>query len=604
MGQVYGLLGHDDRARAVSEQATRLISPHTPINEAYFIEANLAERRYDFSAAEQKYLELIRLYPNDPVWHYHLARVYGQQGLYAKGLNSYQEALSRDSKYIVAYQHLGTLYSRTRDYDQALSHTQKALNLYRALRNREGEARALLDLANVFRFQGNIQEAKETAQSALQIFTELRNQFGILEAKARLGNVYYSEGKFKQARGYYEQVLAADSEPRNNRLVALGLMNVGVTYAREGNLAKAIEYYERSLAQQRAYGEYKDWPALRERTLALNNLAVIHIEYGPDPGRGAQLAREALAIHQMMGDKRWEARAHNSLGLYHMNSGRYRRAIDRFQQAQTLARSVGEGVQDLGFSTYNLGRCYFFQNQYEQGLESVSKALAVFRDLEDPFYLALSQILLGWIYHRLGDSDQARPLLEEGLQTSITKGYGELLPDAYAALGELYLESGERDRATQSWQRGSALWKEPAVSESSIEARSNLGLLVAEEGNLDRGLSYSQASVVRARRLKHRHTLARTLINLAGVHLLRNEYAEAGQVLEELTLLGEQELGLELRAQAFHVTGKALQGLGKTGEAEASYRQGQEAIRKLQFGLDASHRESFAARREIKVLFP
>jgi tetratricopeptide (TPR) repeat protein len=208
MGQIYGLLGHDDRARAVSEQATRLISPHTPINEAYFIEANLAERRYDFSAAEQKYLELIRLYANDPVWHYHLARIYGQQGLYAKALNSYQEALHRDSKYIVAYQHLGTLYSRTRDYDQALSHTQKALNLYRALRNREGEARALLDLANIFRLRRNIQEAKSSAELALQLFASLENQFGVLEATKRLGDAYFSEGELKQARQYYEHVLA------------------------------------------------------------------------------------------------------------------------------------------------------------------------------------------------------------------------------------------------------------------------------------------------------------------------------------------------------------------------------------------------------------
>jgi tetratricopeptide (TPR) repeat protein len=392
------------------------------------------------------------------------------------------------------------------------------------------------------------------------------------------------------------------------------MMNLGVTYHREGNLAKATEYYERSLAQQQAHGEYKDWPALRERALALSNLSVLHIEYGPDPDRGSQLAQEALAIHQVMGDKSWEAQDHNSLGLYDMNSGRYGQAIQHFQQARRLARSVGENVQELGsvgenvqelgFSTYNLGRCYFFHNQYEQGLESVRNALSVFEGLEDPFDVALSQILLGWIYHRLGDTDQARPLLEEGLQAAIDKGYGELLPDAYAALGELYVETGERERAKQSWQRGSALWKEPAVSESTVEARSNLGIMVAEEGNLDRGLSYSRASAARARQLQHRHTLARTLINLAGVHLLRKEYSEAKEVLEELTSLDEQELGLELRALAFHRQGMALDRLGKTVEAEASYRQGQEAIRKLQLGLDPGHRESFAARREVKVLIP
>ena len=45
VGQIYGLLGYDDKARDFSEQAAQLISAQTPITDAYFIEANLAERK-------------------------------------------------------------------------------------------------------------------------------------------------------------------------------------------------------------------------------------------------------------------------------------------------------------------------------------------------------------------------------------------------------------------------------------------------------------------------------------------------------------------------------------------------------------------------------
>ena len=98
------------------------------------------------------------------------------------------------------------------------------------------------------------------------------------------------------------------------------------------------------------------------------------------------------------------------------------------------------------------------------------------------------------------------------------------------------------------------------------------------------------------------HTLARTLINLATVFLLQKDYANAIQALDELSSLGERNLGLELRAQAYSIRSKALQGLGRIEEAKASYQQAQEAIRQLQQMLAPSWRQTFAARTDIQNL--
>ena len=218
--------------------------------------------------------------------------------------------------------------------------------------------------------------------------------------------------------------------------------------------------------------------------------------------------------------------------------------------------------------------------------------------------MANSQIHLGWTYRRLGDFAKARALLEEGLQAAQENSFGELLPDAYNALGELYRGSGEKERARHSFQQASDLWTEPYVSEFSIEARCHLGLLEAERGNFARALSYCQESAARARQLERTHTLARTVINLARVHLLQREYAEAIEVLDEVNSLGAEDLGLELRAQVYYIRGKGLEGLARMEEAQASYGQAEEAIRKLQQTLPGSHWESFAARPDIQVLLP
>ena len=291
------------------------------------------------------------------------------------------------------------------------------------------------------------------------------------------------------------------------------------------------------------------------------------------------------------------------VGLYYMNAGRHSQALSHLQTSRSLFQSI-EHKWGIAQTTYDIGHCYFLQNRYERALESVGSALALSEGLPDPFKVAMSQILLGWTYHRLGDSATARALLEEGLQAAQRNGYGELLPKAYNLLGELDRDSGEKERARQNFQRASDLWTEPSVYESSIEARSNLCLLEAERGNFARALPSCREAVARARQLERAHTLARTVINLARVRLLQREYTEAIEVLAEVTSSGAGDLGLEFRAQVYYIRGKALEGLGRTEGAKASYRQAQEAVRKLQQTLAAGHRESFAARPDIQVLLP
>jgi len=602
MSRIYGLLGYDDKARPLSEKAAQLISAQTPIIDAHFIEANLAERKYDYSTARDKYLELVRLYPDEPLFHTALGAVYAKQEQYQEAIASYHEALRKDSNYGLASQQLASLYSAAGDVSTAVSQGQKALSLYQALRNRAGEASALVTLGQLFQGQGKYQQAREHAASALEMFERLGNKLGVMQAAHLLGNILYREGDFSGARRSYTRVLATRGEIYDNRLIVTTLMNMGVTYLAEGEFSKAFAYVERSIAQEQLYGAYQDRPTLRDRALALGNLANILIEYGPEPERGFRYLQQVLSLYEVLGDKSREAWARMLIGLYHMNAGRDRQAVDHLQASLALYRAI-DHARGIVQSTYNIGRCNFFQNRYGQALDSLESALSKARDLPDPFRIALSQILLGWTYHRLGDLAKARALLEEGLRAAEGNKYGELLPDAYLALGELYRDRGENNLAGQYFQQAvSSSWTELSVSESSVEARSNLGLLEAARGELARGLSHCQASVARARKLQHVHTLARTLINLASVFLLQKDYANAIQALDELSSLGERDLGLELRAQVYSIRGKALAGLGRLEEAKTSYRQAEEAIRELQQSLAPGHRESFAARTDIQAL--
>ncbi len=602
LSQVYGALGYDDRARPLAGKASQLIQPETPVVDALFIQANLAERTYDYSVAEQRYLDLIRLYPDDPDAYAGLAAVHIGQGRYPLAIARYQEALQHDPNYVVVHQRLGSLYASTGDFTKALENGQRALDLCRALGNREGEADALLSLGEIYRLKGDLSRAWETGQEASRLAQSLGYEASMLGSEKFLGDVLATQGKPEEARRHYRTVIETGAKVRNNRRQAQTLMNIGVTYWNQGDLAKAREYFEQSLAQWRRYGEYRDLPALRQRAQLLANFGGILIDSGPDPERGVRYVREALPLFQTMGDGSWEAICRRHLGKHSLNTGFFQQANDSLRQSRDLFQKV-QAAPAVTQATYAQARAFFFQNRYPQARLAADAALARARDEKIPSQVPNVQILSGWIYLRLGDTARARSLLEEGLATAQKNGYGELLPDAYAALGELYLELGDRGRAHSYLQRGSALGKEPSDFESSIEARSGLGLLLAEEGNTDRGLAECRSALQRARRLQHRHTIARATLNLAQVHLLRREPALALEVLDELVSPRKTaDLGGEWQARAYFLQAQALANLGRMEQAGAARERARGAILQLQRELDAAHRRSFSSRRDIHAI--
>ncbi len=591
MGRIYSLLGYDEKAREVSQEAFRRISPQMPTVESAFIEATLAVSKYDFATAEAKYLDLIRWYPDEAVRYASLASVYQKQGRFPEAIAQYQQALQRDTNYVSAHQELATLFRKTGDLEQAAAQANKALELCRALRNREGEAYALLESSEVSRVKGEYREAEDRAQQGLQIFEAAQNAVGIGLANLRLGNLRFHQGDYEGARRYWQRLLSSAGEIRNNRDVVTGLMNIGVSYSREGKLGETIKYYEQALSQQ--------WPALWEQAQVKSNLATIYIEYGIDPERGLALAQEALRAFEQTGDRPWVAQSRVTLSIYYTNTGQYPAALDQVQQAQAIWRSIGN-KERLALAIFAGGRVHFVQNQYEQALKAFAEALALAEETQDSFRKADSQIHLGLTYQRLGDWARAKTLLEEGFRSVQENDFGEMLPQAHAALGELYWERGERERARASFQQAARLSREPAIPEFSVEARADLGLLEAEQQDLGRGLAHCREAVAQARQLKSRHILARALIQLARVHLLRKDYEQAIRALDEVAAM--ETLGLEYRAQTYYARGQALRSLGRAEEAKASYQKARDTIQQLQQTLDPEHRESFAARPDIQVL--
>ncbi|MEG3899709.1 MULTISPECIES: tetratricopeptide repeat protein [unclassified Microcoleus] len=109
----------------------------------------------------------------------------------------------------------GNQQFQTRQFPAALNSWQQALQIYRALKNREGEGGVLNNLGGAYRYLGNYAKAIEYGQQSLTVAREIKDRDGEWTALGNLGIAYKSLGNYAKAIEYGQQSLtiAQSSHP-------------------------------------------------------------------------------------------------------------------------------------------------------------------------------------------------------------------------------------------------------------------------------------------------------------------------------------------------------------------------------------------------------
>ncbi|MEG4852035.1 tetratricopeptide repeat protein [Microcoleus sp. B5-D4] len=99
----------------------------------------------------------------------------------------------------------GNQQFQTRQFPAALNSWQQALQIYRALKNHEGEGGVLNNLGGAYRYLGNYAKAIEYMQQSLVITREIKDRDGEWAALGNLGIAYKSLGNYAKAIEYGQQ---------------------------------------------------------------------------------------------------------------------------------------------------------------------------------------------------------------------------------------------------------------------------------------------------------------------------------------------------------------------------------------------------------------
>jgi CHAT domain-containing protein/predicted negative regulator of RcsB-dependent stress response len=217
----------------------------------------------------------------------------------------------------------------------ALKKYEDALGRWKALGDRNAEARTLHDIGSVYDSLGEKQQALDYYYQALNLSRTVQVRVGISMSLNGIGTVYDSLGESQKALDSYNQALSLYQADHNQNGEATELTNIGLVYDSMGEKQQALDYYTRALKLWRAVG-YRYGEAT-----TLINIGKIHF---------AQVEYQNALVHYNQGlrlmrevrDRGGEASALNNIGVAYFALGEKQKALSYYAQALPIWQGIGD----------------------------------------------------------------------------------------------------------------------------------------------------------------------------------------------------------------------------------------------------------------------
>ncbi|WP_240958011.1 AfsR/SARP family transcriptional regulator [Streptomyces chilikensis] len=212
-------------------------------------------------------------------------------------------------------------------------------------------------------------------------------------------------------------------------------------------------------------GHWHDWAAGQQAALAaaerLGNRrwqAGAHRSLGgvyTQTGRlddGLLHFRHALDLYEQLGDRVSQAHTHRGLGWVRDQQGRRRDALDHNEQALTLYRQTGH-LAGQAKALNNAGWLHIMLADYKKALDHCALAVALNQQIGDRHGEAGAWDSLGYAHHHLAEYSEAVDCYRRALDLDRGLGdrYGET--EILCHLGDTRLAAGDPEAAREAWHQ-------------------------------------------------------------------------------------------------------------------------------------------------------
>jgi eukaryotic-like serine/threonine-protein kinase len=220
------------------------------------------------------------------------------QGLQTASANAAAKAQKRGSRILLAEARLqqSLAASRLNDPRSAVVFDEEAQEIYKAVGDNYGLARARYRMADLLFEQGDFAESNAMLEHCLQVFRALGSDGDAAETLNDIAGGLLEMGELSKARNTYEAALVGQRQVRSKRGIAEALTNLGALLEEQGDLAVARKYDEEALAIDNELGEKGAVASIQ------NNMGEVLVDQG-DLAGGRNLWEQSLALRRELGNE-------------------------------------------------------------------------------------------------------------------------------------------------------------------------------------------------------------------------------------------------------------------------------------------------------------
>jgi len=489
----------------------------------------------------------------------------------------YSKAFGESAESAGSMMILGRLHKRARNYPEAVSQFQKALEIRKKILGEKDPATALSlhEIGVLQSIQQDYQAARRSLEEAVAIRKEVLGEedFSTAMSLSDLGIVHSSLGDYEAARACHEEALAIRSKlfPQGHPFVADSHRNLGNVLGNQGDYPAARAHFEQALAmQKKTLGN--EHPVL---VATLTTFATLLVRQG-HYATARPLNEQALAISQTAYGKEHPqtASALSGLGSTLSYLGENSAARRYHEQALAIRRKVlGEKHSDTAVSFYLLGNLYLRQGDYGPAFDYLQRAVNISKQVngaqhpQTAKYTASLASFLG----NVGKYREALPLHEEALAVR-QKLLGEEHP-------------------------------------TTVDSIHRLGITHTGLGNYDTAASYLEQALKLRRKIfgDEHHAVADLLIALARLSRLRGEFSTSQAYYEEALAIHRKIYGPQHPNTVFNLMNLAsvhqAQGNWELAvqNADQARRQSLESTTRVLRSLDPRAQAKFLSTQQVQV---
>ncbi len=220
-------------------------------------------------------------------------------------------------------------------YSESKKYLNESLEIFREIKDKSGQAVALMALATITLFEGDYENSKNLARESLLLSHEINNKSFIAANLRTLAVSMMHLGEHDDSRKNYDESLSIYRELNDSVQLAKIIGNIGALEYLRNNYEDAILAFEESLSLRNELGDRQGI------AISLNNLGTVYY-MKLDFDKSLQYLEDSLLIIKELGDRRIYVTPTNTIGNIANETNDFSKAIKMFSESIVISIELGD----------------------------------------------------------------------------------------------------------------------------------------------------------------------------------------------------------------------------------------------------------------------